>query len=143
MAIKNYTTKVKTSKTVAEIQDLLVRAGASSFRLNYDRENGGEIASVLFTMEISGKDFEFRLPCNPKGVLASMKRDKVDSRYLNYEQACRTSWRIIKDWIDSQLAIIESGQAEASEVFFPYCIDGDNRTAYQIFCEDKVKLLTE
>lgn len=34
----------------------------------------------------------------------------------------RTSWRIIKDWVEAQMAITEAGLADVAEVFLPYAI---------------------
>lgn len=56
-------------------------------------------------------------------------------------QARRVAWRIIKDWLEAQLALYQPGQAEMAEVFLPYAIAADGRSAYQIFKESHVKQL--
>ena len=61
-----------------------------------------------------------------------MDRDKkVPGSLKNKEQALRVSWRIIKEWVEAQMAIIEAGQAELSEVFLPYAVTKDGDTVYQ------------
>lgn len=40
------------------------------------------------------------------------------------------------------MAIIDAGQAELTEVFFPYLLDSNNETTYRAFVENQ-KLLEE
>jgi hypothetical protein len=50
------------------------------------------------------------------------------------DQARRVAWRIIKDWIDSQMAIVESEQAAMAQVFLPYAEVGkDGLSVYEQF----------
>lgn len=45
------------------------------------------------------------------------------------EQARRVAWRILKDWIEAQIALLESGMVEMEEIFLPYMLAGaDDRT---------------
>lgn len=45
----------------------------------------------------------------------------------------RVAWRIVKDWVEAQMALIESGLAELPEVFLPYAVKPDGRTVYDEF----------
>ena len=46
------------------------------------------------------------------------------ARYWNdMEQARRTGWRILKDWVDSQIALMEIELVRIHEVFLPYMYD--------------------
>lgn len=38
-----------------------------------------------------------------------------------------------RDWIMAQMAIIEAGQVEMEEVFFPYLTDRNGKTLYQLY----------
>ena len=40
------------------------------------------------------------------------------------EQARRVAWRILKDWIEAQIALLESGMVEMEEIFLPYMLAG-------------------
>jgi hypothetical protein len=132
MAILNYTTKISPAKTVGEIQELLGRKGADKVSLDY---NNFEPVAVQFNVG----DWAFRLPCNVPGVYDAMKRDrKIPNSHKNVEQATRTAWRIIKDWVEAQLALIEAGQATMQEVFFPYAIGKDGITAFQAYTKQKL-----
>lgn len=137
MAIKNYTTTVKAIKTVGEIQIILAKNNVKTIEIEYF---GGEPDAVKFSIDHKHNNFRFRLPCNPHGVLSALKRDRAPRKYLTLDHARIVSWRIIKDWIDSQLALIDSGQAEIVEVFFPYLLDSNGETLYKSFEDTQLKL---
>jgi hypothetical protein len=140
--ILNYTTEVTVEKSVAAVSALLSRKGAQ--RISTDYDDYGNPTGVEFTIKVFESSVNFRLPCKVDGVLAALKKweNKVPPRYQNREQARRVAWRIIKDWVEAQLALIEAGQAELAEVFLPYAIDSTDRTFFQAFSESKQKLLT-
>ena len=128
MPILNYTTKVNTDKTVGEITTILVKHGASKIVYDYD---GPLIIAVTFSIKINDNLVGFSLPCNYEGVLRAMQKDKKTPRsFCTQEQAIRVSWRIIKDWVAAQMAIVESGLAEVGEVFLPYAITPHGTTLY-------------
>ena len=52
------------------------------------------------------------------------------------------TWRIIKDWLNAQLALIEVGQAEMAEVFLPYALTNTGQTLFQRFTEEGALMLT-
>lgn len=41
--------------------------------------------------------------------------------------------RNVRDWIMAQMAIIEAGQVEMSEVFLPYMQNKNGLTVYQLY----------
>ena len=127
MAILNYTTKVKAETTAGEIQSILGKSGAQAVMQEYEV---GEITAISFRFEMEGQLLSFRLPVNTEGVLKAIKRDVTDGRYTNEAQAKRTAWRIIKDWVEAQMAIVEANQADMVEVFLPYLQDNTGETVY-------------
>ena len=137
MAIKNYTTSISPTKTVGEIQMILAKGSAKSVMVDYA---DNQPQAVRFAIMIGEQEIWFRLPCQVDGVLASMKRDRLQRSYCNLEQARRTAWRIVKDWVDSQMAIIDAGQAKAAEVFFPYILQPTGETLFQKFEAQQLKL---
>ena len=46
------------------------------------------------------------------------------------DQARRTAWRILKDWIQAQMALLETNMVEMEEIFPPYMLSGE-QTLYQ------------
>jgi len=129
MPLLNYTTKVDMHKTVGEIQCILARAGAKTISIDYV---SSVPVAVTFFVSVDGNWINFRLPINHVGVLALLEEDPIVPRALkNDEQAQRVSWRIIKDWIEAQMALIASRQAELAEVFLPYAVTGNGQTLFQ------------
>lgn len=56
------------------------------------------------------------------------------------EQAERVAWRIIKDWIEAQMAILESEMVTMDEIFLPYTLDNKGNTLYQLFATNALQL---
>jgi len=130
MAILNYTTSVDAVKTAMEIQRKLAKAGAQAILCEYD-DNGVMSAMSFRTQTPHGAIF-FRLPAQMDGVYRALCKDsKVPRRLKTHEQAAKVAWRILKDWIEAQLAIIESGLAELTQVFLPYAQDANGSTVYE------------
>lgn len=140
MAILNYTTKIDAWKTCNEVQQILSRHKISHFSI---RNEGSYPVALAFTIDFKGQPMNFLLPCNHEGVLACLKKHrKVPNSSKNSEQALRTSWRIIKDWVEAQLAIVEAELATIQEVFLPYLINNSGETlASKILNGDGMKLL--
>lgn len=131
VAILNYTTLIAAEKTAGEIQALLVKAKATAVMSEYD---GGVLARLSFRITTIHGDHAFQLPANIDGVFNAMKRDhKVPVRSKTREQAARVAWRIIKDWVEAQLAIIEADMATLPQVFLPYMQIGPDETVYSRF----------
>jgi len=141
MAILNYTTSIKTEKTASEIQKKLAIAGAQAVLSEYDED--GIMCAMSFRIQTKGDLLSFRLPINIEGVYRALcDDDKVPRRLQTYEQAARVAWRIVKDWIEAQLAIIEAGQAELQQVFLPYAQNQDGQTVYEALSQNGFKQLT-
>jgi len=130
MAILNYTTTISTEKTAMEIQTKLVKVGAQAVLCEFD--SNGVMCAMSFRIATAHGVVFFRLPAQLDGVLNAIKKDrKITPKFKTREQAARVAWRILKDWIEAQLAIIEAGMAEMVEVFLPYAQSHDGSTLYQ------------
>jgi hypothetical protein len=149
MPILNYSTEVPSERTIGEITGMLVRKGARSIHQEFD-ENG-EVTAVSFVMPVGGVAVRFQLPSRAAGVLRVLLKEKPYNSNYRYPrgeheqrlaaQAKRVSWRILKDWVEAQLALIESGQAEMGQVFMPYATQQDGRTMYELWFESNQKQL--
>lgn len=128
MAIKNYTTTIDVYKSLGEIQGALSCHGARKIMIDYDRD--GIPIGITFGMETPEGPRIFCLPANIEGVKAVFAKQKVKAES---SQASRTAWRNVRDWIMAQMAIIEAGQVDISEVFLPYMTDVHGRTMYQLY----------
>lgn len=128
MPIKNYTTKVDVYQSLGEIQGVLAKNGARKIMIDYD-ENGNPVG-VTFGINTPQGSLGFLLPANIEGVLKVFAKQKVKP---DREQAERTAWRNIRDWVLAQMAFVEAGNVEVDEVFLPYLTDGKGRTLYQVY----------
>lgn len=129
MAILNYTTKIDSDKTISEIHKILAKRGARSIMTDYDNE--GVPVGLTFFIYINEEPINFRLPSNYVGVLRVMTKDKkVPKPALNKAQATRVAWRIIKDWVAAQMALIDAELAQMEQVFLPYAITETGQTVY-------------
>lgn len=130
MAILNYTTQVDAFKTVTEIMQLLAKFGASDIHIKND--NDGNPIALSFSFMVENNMVVFKLPCNYLGVFEVMKNDsKVINKYKTKGQALRVSWRILKDWVQAQIAIIQSKLATMQEVFLPYAVLPNGDTFFE------------
>lgn len=140
MPILNYTTKISPSKTIGEIQETLVAHGAKKIVCDYD--DNGTPSAVTFGLFMGDSMAYFSLPANYAGVLKAMEKDrKIPRSWCTREQSVRVAWRILKDWIEAQCAIIEAGLAEMPEVFLPYAVTKSGGTLYKEIKEGQHKLL--
>lgn len=51
----------------------------------------------------------------------------------DYEQSERVAWRIVKDWVEAQMAILESEMVTMDEIFLPYMLNRNGDTVYKLF----------
>ena len=137
MPLLNYTTKINTDKTISEIQAILVKSGAKSILANYG--DNGLTLSLSFQMNVNDNLIGFRLPCDPAPVLLILQRDsKVPRPLKTLEQAYRVAWRIVKDWTEAQLAIIETKMVKPEQVFLPYAVTDTGETVFDRFESGKL-----
>lgn len=142
MPLLNYTTQIEALKTVGEIQGILASHGARSILTEYGGD--GSIVALSFKIIAPQGELAFRLPVNHDATLNVLKRQwnrgKVPRRYVDYAQAVRVSWRIIKDWVEAQMAIVETDVVRMEEVFLPYLLVSENKTLFERMTESRFML---
>jgi len=97
--------------------------------INYN--NVQEPEGLSFIVPSATRELPFRLPANIKAVEKVMNRDRLPG-YRKEGQPARVAWRILKDWIEAQMAIIDAEMVSLEEVFLPYLLAKDNQTLYQV-----------
>lgn len=119
MSLLNYTTQINADKTASEIQRLLAAGKASAVLTEYD--SNGVLVSISFRAATLFGVMSFRLPGNVEKVYRTMDRDpRCPRRLKTREQASRVAWRIIKDWVEAQLALIRVEMVSMDQVFLPF-----------------------
>jgi len=138
MPILNYTTSVATNRTVGQIQGLLVEAGARAIMAEYD--DVGNTTGMSFAVITPFGKQGYTLPVRTERVLAVLQRDKVARRYCTPEHAERVAWRILKDWIEAQLALLRTEMVTLDQVMLPYMRTSDGKTVYELYLDDRLAL---
>jgi hypothetical protein len=137
----NYTTKIAVDKTITEITKKLVGGGARQIMTTYDKE--GRSTGISFALDTPEGSRGFKLPVRPAAVLHVMQHDGTPGRYIYLEQAERTAWRIVKTWLEGQLAIIATEMVTFSEVMLPYMQMKGGKTAYELYIGGQLPALEQ
>jgi len=135
--IANYTTTVPALKSIGEIQGILVAHGAKHILMDYDQ---GEPMGIAFIAPTPHGDIPFRLPANIERVQAVLNKQRVRSQ-VSEEFATRVAWRILKDWVRAQMAILETEMVSIEQVFLPYMQVGEKgKTLYEVMLDHNLQL---
>lgn len=130
MPLLNYTTEISVEKTINEIHKALISNGARTILNEYDEKGG--IVALSFQCQVGDRLIAFRLPSDWQPVLKILQHDsKIPRRFSSPEQAQRVSWRIIKDWVEAQMAIVQTKMVTIDQVFLPYAVTEDGKTIYE------------
>lgn len=101
MPILNYTTSIKTEKTVGEIQAALGRAGANQVLFEYE---GEDVMAISFRLMYKETMVTFRLPANVTNIYVVLQNDPgVPCKLRTMEQASRVAWRINQGMADGSI----------------------------------------
>jgi hypothetical protein len=129
--MKNYTSTVAPEKSIMQIEQLLIKAGARHISKEYGAT--GEVVALSFSVvnpETTLPVF-IRLPSDTEAAYLVLQKGKANFRWWTdhqkqalREQAKRSAWRLLWDWVAVQLSMIEMKQAEMVEVFLPYIWNG-------------------
>ena len=135
MPIKNYTTKVPAAQSVGEIVGALVEHGATRIQQEYTQ---GKPVSVAFAIDTPAGPRGFKLPSSAERVRAVLVAQKVE---VDAAQAERIAWRILRDWVMAQMAILETEMVAIDQVFLPYMTDDRGKTVYELYRSQKLPML--
>lgn len=154
MFLKNYTSEVPVSTTIYRIEQVLIRCGVTGIMKEYGLNQ--KVTAITFRVEMpEGGRQMIRLPADEDKALDALWKDYAgadESKHTpgtcvygsrkkrtkkNFaEQAARTAWKIVQDWVEVQMSMIQMQQADLAEVFLPYFYDG-RKTYYQALKESK------
>jgi len=133
----DYTSTVPVSRTVAQVQAKLVEHGARAVMMEYDAQ--GRITALAFNVKTPNGDLPIRLPIDAAATLRVLQRQadnrEIPARYAREEHAYRVAWRIIKDWIEAQMSLLETEMVRLEQIFLPYVITPGGQTVYQVMVE--------
>lgn len=141
--VKNYTSTVPANRSVQHIEDRLVKHNAKNILKLYEDQC---LVGVAFIIPNNGKDIPFKLPARIDRVEARLrsviKRPRKGTLGKLKEQAARTAWKLLADWVDIQLSLVELDQVEMLEIFMPYIYDSEkDKTFFERMKDSGFKLL--
>lgn len=141
MNLKNYTSSVPVNNTISRIEQRVADFGATHIAKEFGI--GGIVIALQFMLVQEGKQHIIKLPANPDAVYAVMRK-QFPTRGTEQlkQQAHRTAWKLMQDWIEVQLSLIQTNQASALQVFLPYVWDGQ-QTYYEYLKGGSFKQLQE
>jgi hypothetical protein len=137
MPTLNYTTRVSVDVTVGEISKILARNGVATVVTRYDED--GRPDGLGFSLRTPHGDRQFMLDVKTAGVqrlLAKVPKEKQRPYMKTLDHASAVGWRVVKDWVEAQLALVEAEIASLDQVMLPYAIARpDGATLYEVYRE--------
>lgn len=147
MFLKNYTSDVPVSQTIYRIEQVLIKCGVTGITKEYG--TNAEISAIHFhiKLEADKAPITIRLPADKEAAHQALWLDYVgadtdklakDGNSIQRwsgsnkkktkahfrDQAERTAWKLMQDWVEVQLSMIQMKQADFVQVFLPYVWDG-------------------
>jgi hypothetical protein len=141
----NYTTKIAVSRSIAEIQAMLGEHGASGVMVRFaDRAPVG----VTFSLTGPHGDRAFALPVDVAAVHRLLLKQEAAGEFRSLrraagtfsspEHAARVAWRVAKDWLEAQLAVVEAHMATLDQAMLPYLVtDERGTTLYELYARSE------
>ena len=143
MPLLNYTTKVPAVKTVGEIERILEAHKAKAILKEYGGD--GEVSAIFFKVQSPHGELAIRLPIDVVAVFKVLEKQyqnrTLPFSFVKESQARRIAWRILKDWVAAQMAILETEMVRLEQIFLPYVVTDTGETVYERMLESKFKLL--
>ena len=145
MNIKNYSSTVDASRSMAKIEELLVEIGATNINKQYVEKVCTGITFLLFDLQLQ-QTIPFHLKAQVQECFAilwkDVKRPRPDTKATLQHQANKTAWKILSDWTEIQCSMILLGQAKPLQMFLPFMYDlKTNETLFDKVSSGKMKLL--
>ena len=130
MYLKNKTSKVSADVTMQRIERLLVSAGATGFQKLYANKI---CSAIIFEIEFEpGKKVAVKLPAKVDLCRKALWNDCVKtapntrkSESDFNDQAERTAWRIVQEWVEVQVTLITLRQIDFLQAFMSHVWDGE------------------
>ena len=136
-----YTTVVPASRTAGEVVAMLGEHGAHAVGLTYsDRKPNG----VNFLLDTPAGRAAFALPVDSAGMLRVLSKTgnpAVRPKHRTPEHAERVAWRVVRQWLEAQLALVEAQLAKLDQVMLPYQVQDDGRSLYEVYVEGRQRAL--
>ena len=146
MNLKNYTSSVPIDQSILYIERLLSQAGATHIGKEYDPASPGEVVGMTFQLVVDGVPLLFQLPSEVRPIeeymLAQLRNPKAAAEKRVQEQAGRTAWKMLHEWVHIQISNIEVKRMKPLQVFLPFLYDPKKgKTYFEILEQNRFKAL--
>jgi hypothetical protein len=142
--VLNYTTKVAASKSLSEMQTMLVKHGATRIAVDYADDAA---TGLTFSLPTPHGVRLFSLPVDVdamQALLSTMKPSGLSQAvFWSRAHAERVAWRVMKDWLASQLTLVQTRMATLDQVMLPYLHVDAERTLYAAYVAREETLALE
>jgi len=144
MNIKNYTSTVEASKSMARIEELLVEIGATNINKQYQDKVCTGLTFLLYDPQLQ-QTLAFHLKAQVEECFSvlwkEVKRPQSNTKEILMKPANRTAWKILSDWTEIQCSMILLKQEKPLQMFLPLMYDVQNKeTFFEKIAEGKIKL---
>lgn len=129
MPVKNYTTTTPAKKSIQEIFDSLAAHGATKVMMEIE-EGTGRVYALRFVINFDREDIPFLLPVEWRAFQELLKSQKV-SKWKDEDYCYRVAWRVIRDWVMVQMALLETKMVVLPQIFLPYVVMKNGNTMFQ------------
>lgn len=140
-AILNYTTKVDPMNTATECIKMLAAHGATDMGLTSDK---GTPTGLVFVIDTPWGKKQFTMPLSIGGVERELgkayKEGRIQRAYTGRDHATRVAWRVLKDWLEVQLALIDAGVQELHQLLVGYMNVEPGKTVYELVAEQQLAI---
>ena len=145
MNLKNYTSEVDASKSMANIERVLVEIGASNINKNYKDKICTGLTFLYFDQQLN-RTFAFHLKAQVEECFNIFWKERTrktqEAKEICMKQSMRTAWKILSDWTEIQCSMILLGQATPLQMFLPFVYDTQkNETLYDKISSGKMNNL--
>lgn len=125
IGLLNYSTKKAAEESAKEIRTKLLSHGVQDVKFDF----GEDMVTIEFLRSkliTKNEMASYKITTRIAPVYKVLKDQEWSGEIkisITQSQAKRVAWRIVKRWIDAQLAFVETGMLSFDEVFLSYKVD--------------------
>lgn len=125
IGLLNYSTKKAAEESAEEIKTKLLSHGVQDVKFDF----GEVVVTIEFLRSkliTKNEMASYKITTKIAPVYKVLKDQEWSGEIkiaITQSQAKRVAWRIVKRWIDAQLAFVETGMLSFDEVFLSYKVD--------------------
>lgn len=135
----NYTTTVPPGRSASECIDILIKHGARKVGMSVGEDKVPDGIEFVIDTAFGPRSYTVDVDAARvrKVLLAAYSEGRVERRHTDPAHAVRVAWRVAKDWLEAQMAMIETGLVTLDQVMLPYMRVDDAHTLYGAWQENE------